>query len=267
MIKLCTIDLDGTLFDKAKNISDENKLAIKRANELGCKIVIASGRPIHGIVNVLSDLNLFGKDDYVICYNGAKVFNTLTGDYVFTSTISGKEVKELYREARRLGVYFHAFRENEELITFAHNPYTDIESRINHIDAHLFDFEQLNDDDKFLKCMMVDSEENINRIMKEINPKYYDEYSVVRSSKIFFEFLNKSTNKGSALKSLALHLNIDIKDTMAIGDAGNDLDMIKIAGVGVAMANAFDEVKKVANFITTSNEESGVAHAINTFVK
>ena len=266
MIKLCTIDLDGTLFDKNKNISKENKNAIKLAKKNGCKVVIASGRPINGIIPVLKELDLISADDYVICYNGAKVFNTLTQEIVYSATISGQTVKEIYHEARKLGLFYHAFRKNEELITFEHNPYTDVEARINHIEDHLFDFEKINDNDEFLKCMIVDSDEKITQAMKDINPKYYEEYSVVRSSKIFLEFLNKKTNKGLALIELAKYLNIDMSQTMAIGDAGNDLDMIVNAAIGVAMENAFPEVKKVANFITTSNEESGVAFAINKFV-
>lgn len=266
MIKLCTIDLDGTLFDKNKVISEENKIAIQKAIEKGCKIVIASGRPINGIVQVLSDLNLFRKDDYVICYNGAKVFSTLDAEIIYTSTISGKTVKELYAESKKLNVFFHAFRKNEALITDQHNPYTEIEMKINLIEDQIVNFDSIKDDDEFLKCMMVCDEVSIDKAIAELNPKYYEEYSVVRSSKVFLEFLNKTTNKGTALLALSKHLGFDIQDTMAIGDAGNDLEMIKIAGIGVAMDNAFEEVKKAADFVTASNEESGVAYAIEKFI-
>lgn len=114
--------------------------------------------------------------------------------------------------------------------------------------------------------MLVAAEHDITRAMNELDQKFYDRYSVVRSSKIFLEFLNKTTHKGSALKALANYLDLDIQETMAIGDAGNDLEMIKTAGIGVAMENAFEEVKKVADFITTSNEQDGVANAIKRFI-
>ncbi|MDE7095517.1 MAG: HAD-IIB family hydrolase, partial [Anaeroplasmataceae bacterium] len=119
---------------------------------------------------------------------------------------------------------------------------------------------------KFLKCMMVGKDTVVDDAIKHLNPKYYEAYSVVRSAPIFLEFLNKSTNKGTALEALAAYLKIEISETMAIGDAGNDLAMIEMAGIGVAMENSFPEVKKVANFITTSNEDSGVAKALNKFV-
>lgn len=266
MIKLVTIDLDGTLFDKNKVISNENKLAIKEAKDLGCIIVIATGRPISGVTPVLEELGLTSDNDYVIVYNGAKIFNVGTNEIIFSSTIDGKIVKELYNESLKLGVHFHAFRKNEELITPKHNPYTDVESRINHVEDKLFDFTTINDNDEFLKAMMVDSDENITRIIPLVDKKYTNNYSMVRSSKIFLEFLNKNTHKGHALEALAKHLNIDIKDTMAIGDAGNDLPMIKSAGIGVAMENAFPEIKEFAKYITLDNEHSGVAHAINKYV-
>lgn len=266
MIKIVAIDLDGTLFDAKKNISNENKQAIKKAKELGCKVVIATGRPISGVTPVLEELGLIDDTDYVIVYNGAKVYNVGTKEIIFSSTITGKDVKDLYYESKKLGVHFHAFRQNEELITPMHNPYTDVEARINHVEDKIFDFTLINDNDLFLKAMMVDSDENITRIMNEVNPIFIDKYSMVRSSKIFLEFLNKNTHKGHALKALAKHLNIDIKDTMAIGDAGNDLPMIKASGIGVAMENAFPEIKAEADYITASNEESGVARAIEKFI-
>ena len=266
MIKIITIDLDGTLFDAKKNISKENKEALKLCHDMGIKIVISTGRPLSGVMPTLEELGLTTKDDYVIIYNGAKVFNVGTGETIFSSSIDGKVVKELYYESKRLGVHYHAFRINEELITVDHNPYTDVEATINHTIDHICDFETIQDDDLFIKAMLVDNEKNVTRVMKEVNPKYYQEYSMLRSSTIFLEFLNKNTDKGKALVALANHLNIPLKDTMAIGDAGNDLPMILASGIGVAMENAYPEVKEKADFITLDNEHSGVAYAINKLV-
>ena len=185
---------------------------------------------------------------------------------IFSSTINGKDVKELYLESKRLNSYYHAFKENEDLITDIHNPYTDVECSINHIEDIIVNFDEINDDDKFLKAMIVCDEKTLDNAMINIQEKFKENYSMVRSAKIFLEFLNKNSHKGHALIALAKYLNIDINDTMAIGDAGNDLPMIEAAGIGVAMDNSFDYVKDAADFITLSNEESGVAHAIEKFV-
>ena len=114
--------------------------------------------------------------------------------------------------------------------------------------------------------MMVSSDENVTRIIPITKEIYGNDYSVLRSAKIFLEFLNKNTDKGQALLGLAKYLNIKVDETMAIGDAGNDIPMIKMAGVGVAMENSFPEVKECADFITLSNLNDGVSYAINKFV-
>lgn len=266
MIKLCTIDLDGTLLDQKKNISKENKEAIIEATNQGCQIVLASGRPKDGITSILQELELIQPNHYVICYNGAKILNTFTQETIHSTTISGKTVKEAYLESKRLNLFFHAFKENEELITDQLNPYTDVETNINHISVQVVDILQIKDDEPFLKCMIVGPDEGITLGMTRLNSYFYQNFSVVRSSKIFLEILNKNTNKGYALEALAKHLNIPMSETMAIGDAGNDIEMIKRASIGVAMANSFEEVKKVAQYETTSNEDSGVAKAIKKFI-
>jgi len=266
MIKLVTIDLDGTLFDNQKKISEKNKIAIKKAKELGCNVVIATGRPLNGVLPVLKELDLLDDTDYCIIYNGAKIFNVKTKELVFSSSITGSDVKDLYYEALRLNTYLQAFCIDETLITKEHNPYTDVEASLNHIKDELYDFDTICDDDLFLKFMMVNDEETLNRVIKEINPIFKEKYSMVRSSPIFLEFLNKNTNKGNALVALANYLNIPIEDTMAIGDQDNDISMIKAAGFGVCMANGVDEVKCAADFITLDNESSGVAYAFEKFI-
>lgn len=266
MIKLVTIDLDGTLFDNVKKISLENKIAIKKCHDLGVKIVIATGRPSKGVRPTLEELGLTTENDYAIIYNGAKIINVGKNELISSTTIKGSTVKELYEESKRLNIDIHAFRKNEELITPKHNPYTNIEATINHVEDKLFDFNKINDNNEFIKCMFVGSEENITKIIPLVDKKFPENYSMNRSSKIFLEFLNKKSDKGKALIELARYLNIDLSETMAIGDAGNDLPMIQAAGTGVVMENAFDDIKAHAQFITKSNLESGVAHALNKFI-
>lgn len=266
MIRLVTIDLDGTLFDDNKIISERNKLAIKKARELGVYIVIATGRPFNGVLPVLEELGLTSENDYCIIFNGAKIFNVKTKETIFSSSINGLDAYDLFNEANRLGTHYQAFDNNQTLLTRDHNPYTDVEASLNHIKDNLYDFTQCKKEDEFIKCMMVDNEETLDRVVKEINPIFKEKYSMVRSSQIFLEFLNKSTNKGNALVALAKYLNIDIEDTMAIGDQDNDLSMIEASGFGVCMDNGIDEVKAKADYITLDNESSGVAYAIEKFI-
>lgn len=267
MVKIIAIDLDGTLFDKDKIISNENKKAITYAKEKGIYVVICTGRPYNGVIPVLEQLNLNTKDDYVICYNGAKVLNVGNNELIYTSTLSGSDVKSLHSEAVRLNSFFHAFKENEDLICTKQNPYTDVEKRINKIEATEIDFTTIDDNESFLKAMMICDKDTLDNATKHINPIYPNNYSMVRSANIFLEFLNKKTDKGLALVELSKHLNISMDEVMGIGDAGNDLSMIVKSGIGVCMANGYDYVKEQANYITKNdNNNSGVAEAIYKFV-
>ena len=264
MIKLITIDMDGTLLKDNKELPKENIDAINYAKEKGATVVIATGRPIKGVYRYLEKLNLL--DGYVILYNGAIVLDVKNNKIIYNAFIDGKTVKMIYEEANKLGLFFHAFKDNEELILPIFNKYSLVEVKINQIAYKLFDFKNIKDDDMFLKCMMVDSFDNLNNAEKVIDSKIKDNYSMLRSSPIFLEFLNKNADKGQALIHLAKYLGIKEDETMAIGDAGNDIPMIKKAHIGVAMKNAFDEAKKCADYITDTNENYGVAKAIYKFI-
>lgn len=262
MIKIITIDLDGTLFDSNKEISETNKQAIKEAKDLGVKIVIATGRPYLGFQHVIKELELFNTDTYVICFNGGIIYHLLTNEIVYSSTISGKDVKRLYKESLELNINIHAFKENQELIAPKQSECTDVEANINKIDVTYTDFNLIKDEDKFIKAMLIDPKEIVDGVVPKLDSYWKENFSVVRSADVFLEFLNLEAQKGFALEKLAALLNVDIKDTASFGDNENDLSMIISAGTGVAMQNAVDIVKQNAQMITESNDNSGVGIGI-----
>lgn len=260
-IKLILCDLDGTLLDNNKNVSDENINTIKSLKN--AKFVIATGRPIEGVLKYTKLLGL--NQSYSLCYNGGLIIENSTNNIIHSSVISGKIVKEIYQLAISNNLNFHAFLKNGELVTNEKNEYTAVEEKINNINAKIIDFNSISDDEQFIKCMIVSSKENLDNIIPNIPKKYQTTVNMVRSSNIFLEFLNKDINKGLGLKILASYLNINLDETMAIGDADNDKAMLELAGVGVAMENRFPILDKYADFITKSNEESGVAYAIKHY--
>lgn len=265
MIKLVTIDLDGTLLTDSKEITKENIEAIKKAKEKGVQVVLATGRPIEGVSQYLKILEM--NEGYLITFNGALIKNLKTNEVLHSTTISGAAVKEIYQEALRLNVNFHAFTEDDELITNEKNPYTAVEERINGFDAKVVDVMSYSDQAKFLKAMLVYSENELNIAEANVSSKLKNELTMVRSSKIFLEFLNKDSDKGKALLFLRDYLGLKDEETMAIGDAGNDLPMIKASGNGVAMINGMDYVKKEAKIISSfDNNNSGVADIFNKYV-
>ena len=266
MYKLIAIDMDGTLLREDKSVSERTKNAIKLAKEKGVYVVIATGRPIDGVSRYLEELDMLGENDYVLSYNGGLVLKTKSREVVSKTVLTGSDLHYLHNLSKELGVNIHAFSEVHGLITPKNSKYTEVEANINGIKIAINDYSDIEDDHSIIKVMMIDEPEVLQKAIDNLPKEVYEKYTVVRSAPFFLEFLNKKVNKGTGVELLAKHLNIKQEEIMTFGDAGNDLDMIVYAGMGVAMANAFDEVKEAANYITDSNENDGVAKAIEKFV-
>lgn len=265
MYKLIAVDMDGTLLRQDKTISDRTKKAINKAVAKGVKVVLASGRPLVGLEPYLEELQLLSEDDYVMSFNGSVIQNVKTEEIIAKSVLKGSDLKKLYELAKNLKVNIHAFT-SQGLITPQMSQYTEVESQINHIDAQIIDFNEVDDNEDVIKVMLVDPQPVLEEAIKALPSELYDAYTIVRSAPYFLEFLNKKASKGTGVKALAEHLGIKQEEVICIGDAGNDLDMIQFAGLGVAMENAFSEVKEVADYITCNNNEDGVAHVIEKFI-
>jgi Cof subfamily protein (haloacid dehalogenase superfamily) len=264
MYKLIALDMDGTLLREDKTISKDTFKAIQRAREKGIKIVLSTGRPIDGIRKYLKQLDLINDDDYAVAYNGSLVQNTKTDEIIAQTVMTQEDAAFLYKLSKELNVNIHALTENS-CITPKWNKYTQVEIDINGIPLEIVDFNNLTNR-KIIKIMFVDEPEYLTEVINKLPKKLYEKYSILRSSPIFLEFLDKKVNKGYGVELLAKKLNIKPEEVICIGDAGNDIHMIKFAGLGVAMGNAFPEVKEAADYITLSNEDNGVAHVINKFV-
>lgn len=262
-IKLIACDLDGTLLNAKKEITKENIDTIKGLKD--ALFVVATGRPLDGIKSINEQLGLNKKNCYSICYNGAVIVENSSHKIIAKKTIPYSYIKEVYDYARKNNLNFHAFLANGELITNEKNPYTAVEKKINHINANVVDIDFLDPSLEFIKCMIVSAEGNLDRIFPQIPASIKEKMNVSRSSKIFLEFQNPKTNKGLGLKELARYLKIEMENTMAIGDADNDKSMLIEAGTAVLMENRFKDIDLYADFITKSNEESGVAYALKHF--
>lgn len=262
-IKLIACDLDGTLLDTNKNVSDDNQNTIKSLKK--SLFVISTGRPLAGITYLNDMLNLNREGCYSICYNGAVIINNHTKEIISSSTIPYSYIIEVFEFAKKYNLNFHAFNSSGDLLTNEKNEYTAVEEKINKIEAQVIDFYKLDNHTEFIKCMIVSSKENLDNVIDKIPSSLSDKMNVSRSSNIFLEFQSFDSNKGLGLKKLAQYLNIDIKNTMAIGDQDNDRPMFEVAGISVLMENGNMDLKEYADFITTSNDSSGVANAIRHF--
>lgn len=265
MIKLIALDMDGTLLNSKRQISEGTKHAIQRAKQQGINVVLASGRPIDGMRAQLKELELVSDSDYVLHFNGSVVQKVASGEVIHQAILTGKDAKRIAQVAAELGVNTHAFSQQLGLITPKTSRYTEVEAEINGIDITEVDFSTLEDDHPIVKCMIIDAPEKLTQAIAALPSELYEDYTIVQSAAYFLEFLNPSSNKGLGVAKIAEHLGLTSENVMCVGDAENDHHMLRYAGVGVAMANAMEETKQIADFITRSNDEDGVAYVIEKF--
>jgi Cof subfamily protein (haloacid dehalogenase superfamily) len=266
MYKLIALDMDGTLLTSDKTISQRTQQAIAQARKQGVKVVLASGRPLDGMQAKIDELDITGENEFVVYFNGSMVKEIRSGKLIHSAIISGRDAKRVANLAREFGGYCHAFSTELGLITPELNEFTDIEANINQIPVTVKDFDELEDAHPIIKVMIVADPDTLTRISQTLPAQYREEFTVVQSAPIFLEFLNKESNKGVGVKAIADHMGISAESVICMGDAENDHHMIEYAGLGVAMENAMEETKAIADHITLSNNDDGVAAVIEAFV-
>lgn len=263
MIRLIALDLDDTLLRKNKTISLENQKAIALARSQGIKVVIASGRPFFRIRPILESLDLMKDENYIIALNGGLIATTRQA-VLYQKQLMSQDIHDIMCELSNRHLSFMMYQDNQI--------YT------NQLDASLcqlpifqgvrLEEQSISDLQKKShadKLIVVDTKAQLDRNQPELVAALPN-YTVVRTTPYFLEILPHDVNKGAAIEFLAEYLHILPQEMMAIGDAENDISMLKAVGTGVAMANAAKEVKQAAHFITLSCEEDGVAYAIQNMI-
>jgi len=255
-IKLIAVDIDGTLVNSKKEITPEVFSAIQDAKQAGVKIVIATGRPIAGVAKLLDDLQLRDEGDYVVTFNGALVQETATGHEIISESLTYEDYLDMEFLSRKLGVHMHAITK-DGIYTANRN--------IGKLPIFYRTPEEMADKE-IVKCMFIDEPEILDAAIEKIPAEFYERYSINKSAPFYLELLKKNVDKGSAITHLAEKLGLTKDETMAIGDEENDRAMLEVVGNPVVMENGNPKLKKIAKYITKTNDESGVAHAIRTWV-
>lgn len=266
MYKLIALDMDGTLLTSDKTISPRTKQAIAKAREQGVKVVLASGRPIDGMRGAIEELGLYADGEFVVYFNGSMVKELGSDTVIHQAIIDGASAKRVAALAKQLDLYCHAFSSELGLITPEMNEFTGIESTINKIPITLMDFDELHDDHEIIKAMIVGAPEKLTQAIGDIPADFHGDFTIVQSAPFFLEFLSQQSNKGVGVGAIAQHLGIEADAVICMGDAENDHHMLEYAGLGVAMENAMEGTKAIANHITASNNDDGVALVIEQFV-
>lgn len=272
-IKLVAIDLDGTLLNSQKLLSQENKAAIKEAKAADVHIVLCTGRPLRSMKHLLKEADLLDEEDIVITYNGGLIQKSKTGEIINEITLNREECLDIYQLGQQLQlpvnfidldyVYEPEYPKAAESIYMNASLEIPKENALEFIDI---DIQNLPNPFKINKIVMSRPAEELDAKIPEIPVGFHEKYNIYKSQPFILEFLPNYVDKGYSMRIIGDMLGLDKEQIMGIGDQENDLSLVTNAGLGVAMENAIDQVKEAADYITKSNDHDGVAHAIRKFV-
>ena len=259
------LDLDGTLTNHEKVVTPKTRKALLKAAAKGAVIILASGRPTYGIEPVAECLELQKRGGYILSYNGGNIVNAKTGEKLFSQFLPDEVIPELYAYAKEHGHALLGYAGNEIITEMPDDQYVKEESRINKMNIRKVEnlFEAL--EPHPTKLLMTGDPTLMLKAEEELVEKLGDRMDIFRSAPFFLELVPKGIDKAKSLSRLLTKINLTPADMIAFGDGYNDLSMLKLAGMGVAMENAAPEVRAEADYVTLSNEEDGVAAALEHF--
>jgi len=263
MVELVAIDLDGTLLTSGKTITQRTKRVLKALISRDVRVVIASARPPRSVAAAYKTL---GLTNCVICYNGALIYDPKSKQILAHHPISLDIAKDLINRSRR--VYPDILVSVEVLDHW----YTDkINNSYQTEVSKQFEPDRLGPIDSWLNCdvtkiLLLGEEQYVEQVKNTLMAEFIDKIGMAHGEKHLLQIMARGVSKGQALKAVCNFYNIPLQRTIAIGDAGNDIDMLETAGIGIAMADAPEKVKQIADYITTGNDDDGVAEALEKFV-
>lgn len=269
--KILFVDLDDTLIRKDKTIPEENKTAIIKLLEQGHYFVVVTGKPIEIGRRVIKDLGLTMPGCYMVAFNGAVIYDCAADRVLSERTLPMDIVREILEEADREGIHVQTYQRNY-ILTREHNEELDFYLEHAKMEYKLVPdiFSCLEKEPNKVIAISVDGQVSLQELKEKFqfkHPKMKERCSCFFSSDEYLEFCPKDVNKGLGVKYLSEFLNIPVENTVAVGDERNDIPMIEAAHVGVAVKNAFSELKQVADYITQKDHEHGaVAEVIERFI-
>jgi Cof subfamily protein (haloacid dehalogenase superfamily) len=261
-VDLIAIDLDDTLLRADLSISEANKEALAKARDAGIRVVLASGRNIHSMLAYAEDLGLVGPSDFMICSNGAEIVHSASGRVLDERRLEPGLCREIAEAIEALGFSWQIYEEGMIHVNEP-NPWALEDSRITGQPTILVEDREEFFSRGIIKFVVPGEAERISKLLGELSAALVDRAIVLTSKPYFLEVLPLGADKGSALVRLADMIGLQMARAMAIGDAMNDLGMLRAAGFGCAPANANAEVKAAALFVSQrTNEEDAVADLV-----
>lgn len=262
-MKLIGVDVDGTLLNSENKITPRTRQALIRAGQMGHKIVIVSGRPTSAVKDLAKELEFDKFNGLLANYNGGSITDYTSGKVLANHNLERNLALEILDKTRFLNIIVPY---KDMILSDKDHKFLEAESKLLGLEAKILsdirdklDF----DPNKILFAAEIAKLEESIPFLKE---NFGNVTSQVRSHRNYYEIMPKGLSKGNSLLEIAKLYDIDQADIIAFGDEMNDFTMIEVAGVGVAMANAVDKIKEIADYVTLSNDEDGIGDYIEKYV-
>lgn len=263
--ELLITDIDGTLLNREHELPDVNALAVRLLNERGFAFTLATGRIEAAVSAFVRALNVSIP---VILYNGARLVNPSSGQVLFQRHLRPSAVMAALELLRDFSVDVNLYSEGKLFVCCRTEAVREHELKdgVNaHVVGDLLPFVRTRCPGPVTKLLIIGDERSLAQIELAFGSRPQRDATLVRSESTYLEVLPVGVSKGLAMKVLCRHLGVPLEKVVAIGDAPNDLDMLVMAGLGIAVANAHDAVISAADYVAPSCDEGAVAHVIQRF--
>ena len=268
-IRVIVMDVDGTMTNHKKEITPKTKAALKKAQESGVKLILASGRPDSGLSDFAIELEMSRHHGLLVSFNGSRVIDCQTGEVLFNETMTVEQGKAVLEHMKGFNVRPMIDKENYMYVNDVYD------CMIKHGEQEINIIQYESRGGKYKLCEMDDLaafvDYPLNKILTAGDPIYLKEHfremmepfkdtlNCMFTAPFYFEFTAQGIDKAKALEAVLNPMGYMQDEIIAFGDGQNDKTMIQYAGIGVAMDNAVEELKEVADEITLSNEDDGIA--------
>ena len=265
--KLLVLDVDGTLLNDEREISKRTLAALLKVQQMGVRIVLASGRPTYGLMPLAKTLELGNYGGFVLSYNGCQIIKAQNGEILFERRINPEMLPYLEKKARKNGFAIFTYHDDTIITDSPDNEYIKNEALLNNLKIIKEDEFSTAIDFAPCKCMLVsDKEKALIGLEQHWEKRLAGTLDAFRSEPYFLEVVPCGVNKANTLGALLEHLGVTREEVIAVGDGVCDVTMLQLAGMGVAMGHSQDSVKVCADYVTASNEEDGVALAVEKLI-
>lgn len=264
--RLIAMDLDGTLNNDQKIITEKTKAALMAAQQRGIRLALASARPSPGLYRERDALRLQEFGGILMSYNGGRIVDAESGAILFETAMDREQAREVLRELEELPVTPILDDGKRFFVTDRNGFKVEYECRNNGMKctevgnlANFLNFAPI-------KILMSADPAGISAVQARIAAMLPEGLTVVQTAPFYLEVIPRRINKGQGIRDICRTLEINPGQVIAFGDAENDIPMLREAGVGVAMGNAAENVKAAADLVTLSNNDDGIAAALETLL-